>query len=86
MSWWVFITPTKTSRHDWEESYIKGLDLLGMKFEDRTTPWDGACGVFHPMLRKQWLGSSLKLLWKYFLQVGPWAKTTIIGELTDEKG
>ena len=35
----------KTSRKDWEESYIKGLDQLGLKIENRTTPWDGACGV-----------------------------------------
>ena len=40
----------KDSRSDWEQAYIQGLDLLGLKFEDRTTPWDGACGVFHPML------------------------------------
>ena len=40
----------KDSREDWEKSYIRGLDLLGLKFEDRSIPWDGACGVFHPML------------------------------------
>jgi hypothetical protein len=39
----------KDSRADWEDSYMKGLDLLGLKFEDRSVPWDGACGVFHPM-------------------------------------
>lgn len=37
----------KESRSDWERSYIDGLELLGLKNEDRTTPWDGACGVFH---------------------------------------
>ena len=40
----------KESRSDWERSYVDGLDLLGLKHEDRTTPWDGACGVFHPLL------------------------------------
>ena len=40
----------RDSRGDWEETYIKGLDLLGLKNEDRTQPWDGACGVFHPLL------------------------------------
>ena len=38
------------SRKDWEETYKAGLDLLGIKIEDRSEPWDGACGVFHPML------------------------------------
>jgi len=40
----------KESRADWERSYIDGLELLGLKMEDRTTPWDGACGVSHPLL------------------------------------
>ena len=40
----------KDSRSDWEDTYINGLDLLGLKNEDRTEPWDGACGVFHPVL------------------------------------
>jgi len=42
-------TGDKESRADWEETYTKGLDQLGLKFEDRTEPWAGACGVFHPM-------------------------------------
>jgi len=40
----------KDSRQDWEETYRKGLDQLGLKIEDRTEPWAGACGVFHPLL------------------------------------
>ena len=40
----------KESRADWEETYTKGLDQLGLKIEERTQPWAGACGVFHPML------------------------------------
>ena len=40
----------KTSRSDWEQTYKQGLDQLGLEIEDRTTPWAGACGVFHPML------------------------------------
>jgi hypothetical protein len=39
----------RQSRNDWAQAYIKGLDLLGTKIEDRTTPWQGASGVFHPM-------------------------------------
>ncbi len=40
----------KESRKDWEDTYTKGLDQLGLKIEERTQPWNGACGVFHPML------------------------------------
>ena len=38
------------SRKDWEKTYKEGLILLGLKYEERTEPWDGACGVFHPMI------------------------------------
>jgi hypothetical protein len=74
----------KESRHDWEESYIKGLDLLGMRFEDRTTPWDGACGVFHPMLAEAVVRFQSQTIMEIFPASGP-AKTTIMGEITDEK-
>jgi hypothetical protein len=37
-------------RKDWIQTYVDGLKLLGLKYEDRTEPWQGACGVFHPML------------------------------------
>jgi|TARA_R100001530_G_scaffold53551_2_gene39521 hypothetical protein len=40
----------RSSRSDWEQTYEQGLDQLGLEIEDRTTPWAGACGVFHPML------------------------------------
>lgn len=40
----------KNARKEWEQTYIDGLDLLGLKIEERTEPWDGACGVYHPML------------------------------------
>ena len=74
----------KESRHDWEESYIKGLDLMGMKFEDRTTPWSGACGVFHPMLSEAVVRFQSQTIMEIFPAGGP-AKTAIVGELTDEK-
>ena len=40
----------RASRKEWSRSYIKGLDLLGMKIEERSQPWQGASGVFHPLL------------------------------------
>ena len=39
-----------SSRKDWMQTYVDGLELLGMKIEERTEPWDGACGVYHPLL------------------------------------
>ncbi len=42
----------KTSREEWEESYTKGLELLGLKYESRTEPFDGATGVIHPLLNE----------------------------------
>ena len=38
------------SRKDWMQTYVDGLELLGMKIEERTEPWEGACGVYHPLL------------------------------------
>ena len=72
------------SRSKWEESYIKGLDLLGMRFEDRTTPWDGACGVFHPMLSEAVVRFQSQTIMEIFPASGP-AKTNILGKLTDDK-
>ena len=40
----------KESRKDWEDTYVKGLDMLGFKYEDRTQPFEGASGVVHPLL------------------------------------
>jgi len=74
----------RESRHDWEESYIKGLDLLGMKFENRTTPWNGACGVFHPLLSEAVVRFQSQTIMEIFPASGP-AKTTIVGALTPEK-
>ena len=74
----------RASRHDWEESYIKGLDLMGMKFENRTTPWNGACGVFHPMLSEAVVRFQSQTIMEIFPASGP-AKTSIVGEVTDEK-
>ena len=73
-----------SSRHNWEESYLKGLDLLGMKFENRTTPWDGACGVFHPLLSEAVVRFQSQTIMEIFPASGP-AKTTIVGALTDQK-
>jgi|TARA_R110000751_G_scaffold43532_2_gene100383 hypothetical protein len=72
------------SRSEWAETYVKGLDLLGLKIEDRTTPWPGACGVFHPVLAEAVVRFQAQSIMETFPAKGP-VKTQIIGEITDEK-
>jgi hypothetical protein len=74
----------KESRSDWERSYVDGLDLLGLKHEDRTTPWDGACGVFHPLLSESVIKFQSQAIQEIFPAGGP-VKTSIVGKMTDEK-
>ena len=74
----------RNSRKDWEESYIKGLNQLGLKIEDRTTPWDGACGVTHPILSEAVVRFQSQAISEIFPASGP-VETRIIGTVTDEK-
>lgn len=73
-----------TSRHDWEETYKDGLDLLGLKMENRTEPWDGACGVTHPLLAEAVVKFQSETIMETFPASGP-VKTKIIGKITPEK-
>jgi peptidoglycan hydrolase-like protein with peptidoglycan-binding domain len=74
----------RMSRADWEDSYVRGLDLLGLKFEDRSTPWEGACGVFHPMLSEAVIRFQAQTIQEIYPASGP-VKTTIVGKITDDK-
>ena len=74
----------RNSRADWEDAYIRGLDLLGLKFEDRSTPWEGACGVFHPMLSEAVIRFQAQTIQEIYPASGP-VKTSIVGKLTDDK-
>ena len=74
----------RDSRSDWEETYINGLDLLGLKHADRTTPWDGACGVFHPLLTESVVRFQAQAIQELFPAAGP-VKTAVIGAMTEEK-
>ena len=74
----------RDSRGDWEETYIKGLDLLGLKNEDRTQPWDGACGVFHPLLTEAVIKFQAQSVQEIFPASGP-VKTSVVGDITPEK-
>jgi len=77
-------TADKDSRTEWEETYIKGLDQLGLKIEERTTPWAGACGVFHPMLSEAVIRFQSQSISEMFPAQGP-VRTKIVGKATDEK-
>jgi len=72
------------SRKDWTEMYIKGLEVLGMKYEERTEPWSGACGVFSPLLTEAAVRFQSEMIVETFPAQGP-VKTQIIGEITRVK-
>jgi hypothetical protein len=74
----------KGSRKDWEETYIKGLKQLGLKIEDRTSPWEGACGVTHPILSEAVVRFQSQAIGEIFPAAGP-VSTKIVGRITDEK-
>jgi hypothetical protein len=74
----------KESRSDWEETYTKGLDQLGLKIEERTQPWAGACGVFHPMLSEAVIRFQSQSITEMFPAQGP-VRTKIVGKVTEEK-
>ncbi len=72
------------SRKDWETMYKDGITLLGLKFEERTEPWDGACGVFHPMITEAVVRFQSETIMETFPAKGP-VKTKIIGKDTPDK-
>lgn len=72
------------SRKDWEDTYKEGITLLGLKYEERTEPWNGACGVFHPMITEAVVRFQSETIMETFPAQGP-VKTKIIGKQTKEK-
>lgn len=79
-----FIQDDLTSRKDWERTYKEGLDLLGLRIDERTEPWDGACGVYHPILSESIVKFQSEIILETFPASGP-VKTKIIGKITREK-
>jgi hypothetical protein len=73
-----------SSRKDWIQTYVDGLELLGLKVEDRTEPWPGACGVYHPLLSEALVKFQAETMMETFPAAGP-VKTQIIGKETPEK-
>lgn len=74
----------KASRKDWEKAYTEGLKLLGLQYEERTEPWNGACGVFHPMITEAVIRFQSETITETFPASGP-VRTKILGKETPEK-
>ena len=72
------------SRKDWADTYVKGLDVLGFKYEERTEPWEGACGVYSTVLAEAAIRFQAETMSETFPSSGP-VKTKILGEETKEK-
>ena len=72
------------ARKDWIQTYVDGLELLGLKIEDRAEPWEGACGVYHPLLSEALVKFQAETMMETFPAAGP-VKTQIIGKETTEK-
>ena len=72
------------SRRDWIQTYVDGLELLGLRIEERTEPWEGACGVYHPILSEALVKFQSETMMSTFPAAGP-VKTQIIGKETTEK-
>ena len=71
------------SRKDWLETYVDGLELLGLKMEQRTEPWEGACAVYHPLLSEALVKFQAETMMETFPAAGP-VKTSIVGKETEE--
>ena len=72
------------SRKDWSDMFVKGLEVLGMKYEERTEPWSGACGVYSPLLTEAAIRFQSEMITETFPAQGP-VKTQIIGESDKKK-
>jgi len=72
------------SRKDWIQTYVDGLELLGLKIEERSEPWEGACGIYHPLLAESLVKFQAETIMSIFPAMGP-VKTKIIGKETQEK-
>jgi len=73
-----------SSRKDWLTTYVDGLELLGLKVEERTEPWAGACNVYHPLMTEALVKFQAETMMETFPAAGP-VKTQIVGKQTKEK-
>ena len=73
-----------SSRKDWMQTYVDGIQLLGMTIEERAEPWEGACGVYHPLMSEALVRFQAETIMETFPAMGP-VKTLIVGKETQEK-
>jgi hypothetical protein len=73
-----------SSRKDWIQTYVDGLELLGLKIEERSEPWEGACGIYHPLMTEALVKFQSETITSTFPAQGP-VRTKIIGKETQEK-
>ena len=69
----------RMARKDWEQTYVDGLDLLGLTLEERTEPWNGACGVYHPILTEAAVRFQSEMISETFPAMGP-VRAKIVGK------
>jgi len=78
------VTADTDSRKDWADTFVKGLDVLGFKYEERTEPWEGACGVYSTVLAEAAIRFQAETMSEVFPAAGP-VKTKILGDESKEK-
>ena len=79
-----FVETDMEARSDWADSYVRGLDVVGFRYEERTEPWENACGVFSTVLAEAVIRFQAEAMSETFPAAGP-VKTKILGESTQEK-
>ena len=72
------------SRKDWADTFVKGLDVLGFKYEERTDPWEGACGVYSTVLAEAAIRFQAETMSETFPAAGP-VRVKVIGEESKDK-
>jgi hypothetical protein len=80
----ALVNRDEESRADWRKTYARGLKLLGLKYEERTDPWEGACGAFHPLMLESVIRFQAQAMADIFPGSGP-VKTSIVGRVTEYK-
>ena len=78
------VSADMNSRKEWAETFVKGLEVLGLKYEERTEPWNGACGVFSTVLSEAAIRFQAETIMETFPAAGP-VKTKIIGSSNRKK-
>ena len=79
-----YIDADTDSRKDWADTFVKGLDVLGFKYEERTDPWEGACGVYSTVLAEAAIRFQAETMSETFPAAGP-VRVKVLGEETTDK-